>query len=98
MHQGGVDDGWVEILAIVRCPWANVDKARTGSRVTGNEGVWYLTRVPSFPLRQLLRSNVLQASQRPESMSTPRVVFLKRSLNRCDEKEPIGRRTSREEG
>ena len=44
------------------------------------------------------RSNVLQASQRREGMSTPSVVvFLRRSLHRCDEADFIGGRASREE-
>ena len=55
-------------------PWANiVDKVGT------ERGRIYL--VPhSFPPIPFMRSNVLQATQQRESLSTPCVVFLKRSF------------------
>ena len=73
-------------------PWVNiVDKVGT------ERGRIHL--VPhSFPPIAFMRSNILQATQQRESMSTLCVIlFLRRSLHRCEEGELVGGRGSREE-
>lgn len=78
-HLGGVDDGCIEMLVIIRCPWANIiDRVRTESRVTVDGCIWYLPRFPLVsPSSAFTRSNVFRASQRRERMSTLRVAVSK---------------------
>jgi len=98
-HLGGVDDGCIEMLVIIRCPWANIiDRVRTESRVTVDGCIWYLPRFPPFPPHQLLHDPTYFGPLNDVRGCPPFVSpFLRRSLHRCEEEALIGGRASREE-
>ena len=73
--QGGTDNGWLEMLVVVRCRRANiVDKVRMnlGKNKTSYWGRMYLVRPSLLSFSLLKTSNdskvVLKASQRHEGM------------------------------
>lgn len=81
---GGVDHGSVEILVVVRSPMG--EYRGQGWDWKGDGYIWYL--IP-FPPIDLMRSNVLQATQQREN---PSCRLFKEVFHRREEEELIGGR------
>ena len=61
-HQGGIDDGCVEIVVVQFPRGHTADKVRTASRVIGTDVLGTSLVPPLFPLRLLLRTSGLSTT------------------------------------